>query len=87
MNATMTGLTFEKFAPMRGGYECDGALVLKDGVRVGQIQRKVEFVDVGTVTARYRNKVVGYVSSVWSTEQEIVCRTLAEARAVFTKVG
>lgn len=77
-------VTFSKFPKMTHGEDDDGASIFLDGVEVGMLIRVIEFRDVGHLTARYRNEVVGYRLDFWGEWgdeiEEVVFPTLTEAR-------
>jgi hypothetical protein len=78
-------LMFDKFEVLKPGDACYGADVKLDGKRIGCIERKIEYRDIGTVSARYASKIVGYMSTVYDGETT-EHQTLAQARAVFRAI-
>ncbi len=59
-----------KFPKMKGGDTDDGADITVDGKVVGQLTRELEYKDIGTISARYRNIVTGYVVTLWHLGEE-----------------
>ncbi len=73
-------IAFETFPKLENGNNDDGAAIVVNGERVGQIVREVQWTRLAGMSERYTSKITGYRLELWKLETESTYASLSEAR-------